>query len=177
VKLDWRTSRIDVDSVAGLVAALDRELRRLGLGEAESAPWLQDETRAWHTAPLNSSHPIGGYHHMGTTRMSDSPRTGVTDGEGKVHGLANLYVAGSSLFATAGWANPTQTILALALRTADAISRDSAASPGKHATVTDMRSPAASFIQEIEQATVQLQPEAGTPQPARSKPADEVVAG
>ncbi len=56
---------------------------------------------------------------MGTTRMSDSPRTGVTDGWGRVHGVHNLFVAGSSLFPTGGWANQTLTILALALRQAD----------------------------------------------------------
>jgi choline dehydrogenase-like flavoprotein len=119
--LDWRTSAIDVDSVAGLVSALGRELHRLGLGTVEPAAWLNDASRAWQTDPLISTHPIGGYHHMGTTRMADSPREGVTDGTGRVHGLDNLYVAGSSLFPTSGWANPTLTIVALALRTADHI--------------------------------------------------------
>ncbi len=58
---------------------------------------------------------------MGTTRMASDPRRGVTDGWGRVHGLPNLHIAGSSLFPTAGWANPTLTILALSLRTADRI--------------------------------------------------------
>jgi choline dehydrogenase-like flavoprotein len=53
--------------------------------------------------------------------MADDPNRGVTDGWGRVHGLPNLYVAGSSLFPTGGWANPTLTILALSLRTADRI--------------------------------------------------------
>jgi choline dehydrogenase-like flavoprotein len=47
----------------------------------------------------------------------------VTDAETRVHGIGNLYVAGSSLFPTSGWANPTLTIVALALRTADTISK------------------------------------------------------
>lgn len=119
--LDWRTSALDVDSAAGLVAALARELSRLGLGKVEAAPWLSDPSRCWAIDPLISAHPIGGYHHMGTTRMSENPRTGVTDAEGRVHGIANLYVAGSSLFPTSGWANPTLTIVALAMRTADTI--------------------------------------------------------
>ena len=55
--------------------------------------------------------------------MADDPRHGVTDGFGRVFGLDNLYVAGSSLFPTSGWANPTLTIVALALRTADHISQ------------------------------------------------------
>lgn len=128
-RLDWRMSAIDTDSVAGLVAALGRETERLGLGRVEAAPWLSDASRAWRTDPLISAHPIGGYHHMGTTRMADSPREGVTDATGRVHGLANLHVAGSSLFPTSGWANPTLTILALALRTADFIARGAAQEP------------------------------------------------
>jgi choline dehydrogenase-like flavoprotein len=122
VKLDWRTSSLDRVSVAGLVNALDTEFRRLGLGEVEPAPWLADTSEKWQVDPLISAHPIGGFHHMGATRMSSDPRQGVTDSHGRIHGIANLYVAGSSLFPTSGWANPTLTIIALALRTADAIS-------------------------------------------------------
>jgi choline dehydrogenase-like flavoprotein len=62
---------------------------------------------------------IGGHHHMGTTRMSDDPRTGVVDRDCRVHGMANLFIAGSSVFPTGGSANPTLTIVALALRMAD----------------------------------------------------------
>lgn len=63
----------------------------------------------------------GGSHHMGTTRMSDSPATGVVDRDCRVHGVPNLYVAGSSVFPTCGMANPTFTIVALALRMAEHI--------------------------------------------------------
>jgi len=121
-KLDWRLSAIDVRSVALLVETLGRELERLGLGKVEPADWLG--TSEWQTDPLISSHPIGGYHHMGTTRMGSDPATSVTDGDGRVHGLANLWVAGSSLFPTGGWANPTLTIVALALRSAEKIGRE-----------------------------------------------------
>jgi choline dehydrogenase-like flavoprotein len=58
-------------------------------------------------------------HHLGTTRMSPTPKTGVVDGHGKVHGIDNLYIAGSSTFPTAGHANPTFTIAAMALRLVD----------------------------------------------------------
>jgi hypothetical protein len=51
----------------------------------------------------------GSSHHMGTTRMSDSPRTGVVDASCRVHGVENLYIAGSSVFASSGFANPTLT--------------------------------------------------------------------
>jgi choline dehydrogenase-like flavoprotein len=61
----------------------------------------------------------GGGHDMGTTRMADDPRHGVTDRHGKVHGVDNLFLAGSSLFSTSGSANPTLTLVALTLRIAD----------------------------------------------------------
>ena len=56
---------------------------------------------------------------MGTTRMYDSPKLGVVDRDCKVHDIGNLYIAGSSVFTTSGFANPTFSIIALALRLAD----------------------------------------------------------
>jgi len=117
-ELDWRFCELDKHTVRQTMRALDRELRRLNLGTAELSPWLSVDGPPWETDPLISNHPVSGYHHIGTTRMSDTPSTGVTDGRGKVHGLGNLYIAGSSLFPTSGWANPTLTILALAHRQA-----------------------------------------------------------
>jgi choline dehydrogenase-like flavoprotein len=122
VKLDWRLSDIDKRSVAGLVDLLGAECRRLGLGDVDAAPWLEDPAELWKTDQLISSHPIGGYHHMGTTRMAATERQGVTDGYGQLFGVHNLFVAGSSLFPTSGWANPTLTLMALALRTAERLS-------------------------------------------------------
>jgi choline dehydrogenase-like flavoprotein len=61
----------------------------------------------------------GGSHHMGTTRMHEDTRFGVVDAHGRVHDMDNLYIAGSSVFPTAGASNPTLTIAALALRLAD----------------------------------------------------------
>jgi choline dehydrogenase-like flavoprotein len=60
-----------------------------------------------------------GNHHMGTARMSADPKEGVVDSNLKVHDVANLYIAGSSVFPTYGAANPTVNLLALALRLAD----------------------------------------------------------
>jgi choline dehydrogenase-like flavoprotein len=56
---------------------------------------------------------------MGTTRMHTDPRQGVVDAQCRVHGVPNLFVAGSSVFPAGGYANPTLTLLALALRLAD----------------------------------------------------------
>ncbi|MCR9106543.1 MAG: GMC family oxidoreductase [Gammaproteobacteria bacterium] len=65
---------------------------------------------------------MGGGHQMGTTRMSIAPKDGVTDVNGRVHSLDNLFVGGSSLFPTGGWQHPTFSIVALALRQADFLS-------------------------------------------------------
>lgn len=118
-QLNWNFNEIDKRTVDVMMTHLDSELRRLGMGTAEKDSWLLDDSLKWKTDPLISSHPIGGYHHMGTTRMAHSPNDGVVDEHCKVHGLGNLYVAGSSVFPTSGWANPTLTIIALALKLAD----------------------------------------------------------
>lgn len=60
-----------------------------------------------------------GHHHLGTTRMHDDPKQGVVDADGKVHGIANLFVAGSSVFPSYGASNPTLNLIALTLRLAD----------------------------------------------------------
>lgn len=58
---------------------------------------------------------------MGGTRMNEDPRQGVVDANCKVHGVSNLFIASSSVFPTGGYANPTLTIAALAIRLADRI--------------------------------------------------------
>ena len=66
----------------------------------------------------------GGWHHMGTTRMHPDPRQGVVNVDQRVHGVANLYVAGASVYPTAGCVNPTLTLIALTLRLSDHLRRD-----------------------------------------------------
>jgi choline dehydrogenase-like flavoprotein len=58
---------------------------------------------------------------MGTTRMAADPKQGVVDANGRVHGIGNLLIAGSSVFPSCGAVNPTYTIVALAIRMADHI--------------------------------------------------------
>jgi choline dehydrogenase-like flavoprotein len=67
-----------------------------------------------------------GGHHIGTARMGASPAAGVVDGQCKVFGLHNLYLAGSAVFPTSSQANPTLTIVALALRLADHLKAEAA---------------------------------------------------
>ena len=66
---------------------------------------------------MRRSVPLGG-HHIGTTRMAASAQQGVVDGDCALFELPNLYVASSAVFPTSGHANPTLTIVALAVRLA-----------------------------------------------------------
>ena len=119
IALHWQLSEIDKRTVRVMMESFDEQLRQLGLGRMITEPWLSDENIHWQTDALISAHPIGGYHHMGTTRMADDPKQGVVDANCRVHGLNNLFIAGSSVFPTSGWANPTLTIIALSLRLAE----------------------------------------------------------
>ncbi len=121
--LDWQLGPQDKATVLGFVEALDLEFQRLRLGRVEPAEWLFEPGDEWPVDPTVSNHPIGGYHHMGTTRMSATPRWGVVDADCRVHGHDNLYIAGSSVFATGGCANPTLTIMALSHRLAAQLER------------------------------------------------------
>ena len=115
VEVDWRMNAEDKRGLLRLAQTLQSEFRRLGLGRLET--YLDDaEATGWPSCM------IGGRHHMGTTRMHDDPKQGVVDVDCRVHGFANLYVAGSSVFPTGSYANPTLTIVALAIRLADHLS-------------------------------------------------------
>ncbi len=114
--LDWRLCALDKETMLQFGKTLQDEFKRLGLGRVTTYPWLEDGKPEWPVDPSVGNHPIGGYHHMGTTRMSDSARTGVVDANCTVHGYHNLHIAGSSVFTTGGWANPTLTLLALTHR-------------------------------------------------------------
>ena len=108
--LQWRLSAIDKSTVHRAHAILSEDLARSGVGHMTSA--MGREADPWPIAVR------GARHHMGTTRMHADPRHGVVDADCRVHGIDNLYVAGSSVFSTCGAANPTLTIVALALRLA-----------------------------------------------------------
>jgi choline dehydrogenase-like flavoprotein len=112
-KLDWRMTELDKRSIRTFYELLGREIGRSGTGRVQIRKWLLDDDRIW---PSSIS---GGWHHMGTTRMHTDPRQGVVDANCRVHGLGNLYVAGSAVFPTAGAANPTLTLVALSLRLSD----------------------------------------------------------
>lgn len=112
-QLDWQLSELDKQSLVRALEILGAELGSAGLGRLQI---LVDEAESGWPATLR-----GGWHHMGTTRMSADPRQGVVDATCRVHGLSNLYVTGSSVFPTAGAGTPTLTLVSLALRLADHI--------------------------------------------------------
>jgi choline dehydrogenase-like flavoprotein len=110
VRVTWTPGELERRSLTRAHELLDQSLRSAGLGRLELDQWPAGE---WHPS-------LGGAcHHMGTTRMHRDPARGVVDEHCRVHGVANLYVAGSSVFPAAGYANPVLTIVALALRLAD----------------------------------------------------------
>jgi choline dehydrogenase-like flavoprotein len=116
-RLDWRVTEFDRWSIRRTQEILDRELRRANLGRLERKLGEEDPPALFR----------GAFHHMGTTRMHREASHGVVDADCRVHGLANLFVAGSSVFPTAGSANPTLTLVALAVRLADHLKDELAA--------------------------------------------------
>jgi choline dehydrogenase-like flavoprotein len=110
-RVEWQLSENDVDNMRRVTRLLDQAFRKAGHGRIELA--FPDEPSAWRGATE------GGLHHMGTTRMHVAPEHGVVDENSRVHGTSNLFVAGSSVFPSGGYANPTLTIVALALRLGD----------------------------------------------------------
>lgn len=115
VTVDWQLVPEDKSKAATVLSLLGTEIGRAGFGRLRPAlvaggPW-----------PSNF---YGNEHQMGTTRMHRDPTLGVVNENCRIHTLANLYVAGSSVFPTGGANNPTLTIVALALRLADHIKKD-----------------------------------------------------
>lgn len=111
-RVDWRVNHSERHTMQVMTSAMGTELKRLGLAELEPEPWLNEPGNEWKNKLSDC------FHHIGTTRMSDSPATGVVDRNCEVFGLRGLYVAGSSTFPTSGYANPTLTIVAMSMRLA-----------------------------------------------------------
>jgi choline dehydrogenase-like flavoprotein len=108
--LDWRIGKLDSERLTRTVQVFAQQLGASGLGRLQ---------RRFPSEGFQVVDPRGSFHHMGTTRMNADPRRGVVDATCRVHGVSNMFVAGSSVFPTYGSVNPTLTIVALALRLAD----------------------------------------------------------
>ena len=110
----WHWTDLQIHSILQTQEILKEEIARAGLGQFQS--WV--ELNGGNLSPC-----YGGNHHMGTTRMHIDPKQGVVDENCRVHGVSNLFIAGSSIFPTGGHANPTLTIIALAIRLADHVKK------------------------------------------------------
>ena len=90
IQMNWQLSDGDLKTIRVLSIESAKEMARLNRARVQLAPFILD---------TNLEIPVSGYgHHMGTTRMSADPRYGVVDENCRVHGIQNLYIAGSSVF-------------------------------------------------------------------------------
>ncbi len=115
LRIDWRYTATDVATVSGAIALLAKDLQGSGAGTLSYDPAQLENEMTRYGA-------YGG-HHIGTARMGADPRTSVVDSDCRVHDVHNLFVAGSAVFPTSSQANPTLTIVALALRLARTLQR------------------------------------------------------
>jgi choline dehydrogenase-like flavoprotein len=109
IKILWRWNELDLHSIRQAQKIFREELAAAGIGTFVPV----EETVGLQPRRFDSPH-----HFLGTTRMHDDPRNGVVNADCRVHGVPNLFIAGSSVFPTGGYANPTLTIVALAFRLA-----------------------------------------------------------
>ncbi len=116
-RLRFAMGDLETRTIAHTVRLLAGELGSRAAGRLQFAHPEEALTVAFGEPPWRGLQH--GSHHIGTTRMSQTPATGVVTGDCQVHGIENLFIAGSSVFPTAGMANPTYTIVALSLRLAD----------------------------------------------------------
>ncbi len=134
VEVDWRLTPEDRSNVVSGLEVFAAEFAAAGLGRLQLLPGgvtadAVEQAVAGEFISIYRARPdavdvrgfrVGvGFHHMCTTRMAEDPTEGVVDADGRAHGVENLWVAGSSVFATGGVATPTFTIVALAIRLAD----------------------------------------------------------
>jgi len=116
LSIQWRINEADVASIKRGYEILKTAAHRTGFGDLDFQPNFDERLRDFMG-------PVGG-HHMGTTRMGETPEASVTNKHGEIWNTKGLFVAGSALFPTCGFANPTLTIVALAVRLADHLARN-----------------------------------------------------
>jgi hypothetical protein len=111
IHIDWRYNNGDLDTVNRSIALLAQDINQSKLGRFEYDPASVEFEMTRYGA-------YGG-HHIGTARMGVDPCTSVVDANCKVHGVSNLYIASAATFPTSSQANPTLTVVAMALRLAE----------------------------------------------------------
>lgn len=115
---DWRINNYDLRTIRKVGSTFAKEFTKAGLGNVK----LEDFVLGQDLKAVKFSRHA---HHMGTTRMSHKPEFGVVDENLKVHGIDNLYIAGSSIFSTGGACNPTMPIIQFCLRLSDHLTSES----------------------------------------------------
>lgn len=111
IKLNWQLSEADMYSIRTSAVSMAEEFAQNNLGRVKLSSFITNESEK-----IPVTHHA---HQMGTTRMSSSEKDGVVDENCKVHGIKNLYIAGSSVFPTGGGGNPTMPLLQLTFRLAE----------------------------------------------------------
>ena len=118
IELHWKKDDLDRRIMLEAMRMFGEDFARRDLGRVQISDWIIN----------GDDYPDGmelaGNHHMGGTRMGTDVRTSVVDRDCRVHGMANLYVGGSSVFASAGQCTPTTTIVALASRLGDHLAKE-----------------------------------------------------
>ncbi len=126
--VDWRYTAGDMETVKRALSLLADDIRQSGIGRFDYDPAAVEIEMTRYGA-------YGG-HHIGTARMGNDPRSSVVDTDCRVHGVENLYVASAAVFPTSSQANPTLTIVAIALRLATHLrARHEQATPGHAAAL------------------------------------------
>ncbi len=110
LRVDWRYTQGDVDKLRRSLALFAHDVAESGFGTFQYEPEMVETEMLRYGA-------YGG-HHIGTTRMGDDPRSSVVDAQCRVHAVSNLHIASASVFPTSSQANPTLTLIAIALRLA-----------------------------------------------------------
>ncbi|MDB3997548.1 FAD-dependent oxidoreductase [Candidatus Pelagibacter sp.] len=113
INLNWELNELDFKSIYKTLEYFNAEANRLNIGRVQiNYEDTKEKFEFW-----------GGQHHMGTTRMHTSAKQGVVNENLRMHNVDNVYISGSSVFPTSGFANPTLTIVALSIRLASYLSK------------------------------------------------------
>ncbi|SEB46771.1 GMC oxidoreductase [Terriglobus roseus] len=119
-RLDWRISLTELDTIRTFLDVAGRNLKEQKIAELVPTIDLRDDAALRERCD-------DGLHHIGGTRMSAIPTDGVVDVDLRLHGIPNLSLCSASVFPTGGYSNPTHTVLALAVRLARRLARQTAA--------------------------------------------------
>lgn len=117
LELHWTKDALEHKTLVEGMRLFGETIALRDIGRLKISDWVLDGS------PYPDGMELAGNHHMGGTRMGTDPAVSVVDADCKVHGMENLFVGGSSVFATSGQCTPTTTLTALAVRLGDHLSR------------------------------------------------------